>query len=152
MAVPVLVSAVAVIVADPGATPATTPDASTVAAADRSLVHVTVGPTRRLPLASISMARSCVVAPATMDRVDGDTVTDAIAPPPRTASQLPSPDGQETAPLIMRTGGVPATSEYEQAPTVRLMCTPPAEYTVPPLIGPDAELSMEPACRSHVPI
>src|SRR4029077_1056049 len=126
LAEPLFVPALAVIVAEPAAAPVTTPDASTVATVDASLVHMTVGPTRRLPLESISTARSCAVAPRTIDGVGGDTATDAIAPPPRTAAQPPSPDGQLAAPLIRCSAGVPAASaEYEQPPTEKLTDTPP---------------------------
>src|SRR5690242_9617638 len=109
VAVPLFVSALAVIVADPAAAPVTMPDASTVAAPGASLVQVTGGPIRRLPLASIMSARSCTVPPATTDSVGGVTVSDAMDPPPRTAAHVPLPNGQDTDPLMNRSGGVPAT-------------------------------------------
>ena len=92
VAPPLLESAVAVMVADPGATPVRIPDASTLTIAGASLIHVTTGPTRRLPLASSIIARSWAVPFVTIERVAGDTLMSVTAPPPRTAVHVPVPD------------------------------------------------------------
>ena len=67
---PILPSLVAVIVADPAATPVPRPLAETVATAPLLVVQVTVRPVSTFPLASLSTAPSCCVAPT-------DTVADA---------------------------------------------------------------------------
>src|SRR5438876_735282 len=64
LAVPLCPSLVAVIVADPAATPVTSPAADTVAIAVFELVHATARPVSTFPAASFSVALSCVVAPA----------------------------------------------------------------------------------------
>src|SRR5205823_13193731 len=74
-AVPVLVSLVAVIVAEPGVTPDTSPEVLTVAAAVLLLDHVTVRPDSVLPFASLSVAVSCTVCPCWIDAVGGLTAT-----------------------------------------------------------------------------
>src|SRR5438093_1020980 len=56
-------SLVAVIVADPAATPVTSPLADTVAIAGLELVQVTARPASTFPAASFGVAVSCVVAP-----------------------------------------------------------------------------------------
>src|SRR5690242_15598090 len=71
VAVPRLASAVAVIVAVPGATPDTTPDESTVAIPGASLLQVTVGSTRRVPVESVKTARRRAVPPATIAGAGG---------------------------------------------------------------------------------
>src|SRR5438876_612328 len=62
--VPLCPSLVAVIVADPAATPVTSPLPLTVAAAVLLLCHVTVRPTSGLPFASLGVAVSCRLLPA----------------------------------------------------------------------------------------
>src|SRR5256714_15107961 len=62
--VPLCPSLVAVIVADPAATPVTSPLPLTVAAAVLLLCHVTVRPVSELPFASLGVAVSCAVLPA----------------------------------------------------------------------------------------
>src|SRR5882724_4031792 len=68
--VPLCPSLVAVIVADPAATPVTSPLLLTVAADVLLLCHVTVRPTSGLPFASLGVAVSWTLLPA-------DTVADA---------------------------------------------------------------------------
>src|SRR5439155_26406768 len=63
LAVPLCPSLVAVIVADPAATPVTSPAAVTVAIAVFELVHATPRPVSTFPAASFGVALSCVVAP-----------------------------------------------------------------------------------------
>src|SRR5712691_5283823 len=88
-AVPLWPSLVAVMVADPTATPLTTPLLETVATAALSLAHVTVRPVSVLPFASFSVAVSTTVRPTATLAVAGLTVTVAtgtcttvIAAPP----------------------------------------------------------------------
>ena len=75
--VPLLPSLVAVIVAEPTATPVTKPLPLTVAAPVLELVHVTVRPVRVVPLASLSVAVSCTVPFVPMVADAGVTVTEA---------------------------------------------------------------------------
>ena len=74
-AVPDTPSLVAVMVAEPAATPVTTPDAETVAFVASDDVHVTVRPVSVAPPASFVVAASVAVAPTLIAAVDGDTVT-----------------------------------------------------------------------------
>src|SRR2546425_6003604 len=75
--VPLLPSLVAVIVADPAATPVTSPLPLTLATAALLVAHVTTRPDRTLPLASFGTAKSCSVPPTHMDADAGVTVTEA---------------------------------------------------------------------------
>ena len=75
--VPLFASLVAVIVAEPTATPVTRPLLLTVATDVVELVHVTVRPVRMLPFASFSVAVSCSVAFVEMVAGVGVTVTEA---------------------------------------------------------------------------
>src|SRR5881396_2947873 len=77
LAVPLFPSLVAVIVADPAATPVTSPAADTVAIAVFELVHATARPVSTFPAASFGVALSCVVAPTKTFAVAGLTVTEA---------------------------------------------------------------------------
>src|SRR6266545_2247437 len=76
-AVPVLPSLVAVIVAEPVATAVSRPLVLTVATAGALLVHVTERPVNTFPLASLSVAVSCCVAPGFWLTVAGLSDTDA---------------------------------------------------------------------------
>src|SRR6266702_2816067 len=77
VAPPLCPSDVAVIVADPAATPLTTPLALTVATAVLPLDQVIARPESELPFASFGVAVSCIVWPTCTDAVAGVTVTDA---------------------------------------------------------------------------
>ena len=70
-------SLVAVIAAEPAATPLTKPLALTVATPTLLLAHVTVRPLKALPPASLGVAVSWTVCPASTLAVVGLTVTDA---------------------------------------------------------------------------
>src|SRR5437763_880290 len=70
-------SNVAVIVADPGATPVTLPFTSATATDVLLLDHVTVRPDSGLPLASCGVAVSCADCPAEIVADAGVTLTDA---------------------------------------------------------------------------
>jgi len=63
-AVPLFPSLVAVIVAEPGVRPDTSPEVLTVATEVLLLVQVTVRPDRTFPLESLGVAVSCTVCPA----------------------------------------------------------------------------------------
>src|SRR5437016_7346533 len=75
--VPLLPSMVAVIVAEPGVTPETSPLLLTVATAVLERDHVTVRPESGFPPASLGVAVSCTVWPACTEAVAGVTSTDA---------------------------------------------------------------------------
>src|SRR2546422_8095146 len=77
VAVPLFPSLVTVIVADPAATPVTSPVADTVAMAGFALVHVIARPVRTLPAASLGVAVSCAVLPTKTFVVAGLTATEA---------------------------------------------------------------------------
>ena len=74
---PLFPSLVAVIVAEPTATPVTSPLVETVATAEALVVHVTVRPPSGLPLASSGVAVSCTVVPTCTLAGAGLTVTEA---------------------------------------------------------------------------
>ena len=76
-AVPLCVSLVAVIVAEPAAFPLTTPLLLTVASAVLLLAHVTTRPVSVLPAESLVTAVNCRVTPTGRLAVVGLTVTDA---------------------------------------------------------------------------
>src|SRR2546427_8198669 len=77
VAVPLCPSEVAVIVAEPAATPVTSPLALTVATAGLPLDQAIVRPESELPFASFGVAASGTVWPTCTDAVAGFTVTDA---------------------------------------------------------------------------
>jgi hypothetical protein len=74
-ALPLLPSLVAVIVAEPAATPFTRPVDETVAIEAFEVVHVTTRSLSTLPLASRSVACSCVLCPTCTVATPGDTDT-----------------------------------------------------------------------------
>jgi hypothetical protein len=75
VALPLLPSLVAVMVADPAATPVTRPLVDTVATLVELVVQLMGRPVRTFPLASLSVAASCTVDPACTLAVRGATVT-----------------------------------------------------------------------------
>src|SRR5947209_13105623 len=75
--VPLCPSLVAVIVAEPAATPVTNPLAETVAAAALLVAQVTTRPLRAVPFASFGVAVNWVVAPTVTPTAVGLTVTEA---------------------------------------------------------------------------
>jgi hypothetical protein len=77
LAVPNCPSLVAVTVADPGATPVTSPALDTVATPVSELLHVTTRPVRVAPLADRGAAVNCVLEPTTTELVAGVTWTEA---------------------------------------------------------------------------
>src|SRR2546422_4363518 len=76
-AVLLLPSLVAVIVAEPGVTPATRPLPLTVATLVLPLDQVTVRPVSVPPAESFGIAASCAVCPTRMLAVAGETATEA---------------------------------------------------------------------------
>src|SRR5881409_1500454 len=87
--VPLCPPLVAVIVADPAATPATSPPPLTVAADVLPLCQVTVRPTSGLPFASLGVALSWTLLPAETDVDAGVTVTDATGMCTTVMAELP---------------------------------------------------------------
>src|SRR5439155_377046 len=77
VALPVLPSLVAVIVADPAVPPVTRPLVLTVATLGLLLVHVTGRPVSALPAESFGVAVSCAVCPTARPAVAGETATEA---------------------------------------------------------------------------
>src|SRR5438445_9945236 len=75
--VPLLPSDVAVMVAEPAATPVTSPLPFTVATAVLLLAQVTTRPDNGLPFASFGVAVSCTVPPCCTLAVGGVTATEA---------------------------------------------------------------------------
>jgi hypothetical protein len=69
-------------VAEPDATPVTSPELLTVATAAALVLRVTDRPVSGVPLASFGVAVSCSVAPACTDAGSGVTVTDATGRSP----------------------------------------------------------------------
>src|SRR5436309_12769118 len=76
-AAPLLVSLVAVMVAEPAATPVTRPLALTVATPGGLLAHVTTRPLSGLPALSVGVAVSCSFVPTRSMADAGLTTTDA---------------------------------------------------------------------------
>jgi len=85
--VPLFPSLVAVIVAEPAATPVTRPVVFTVATAVLLLLHVTTRPVKALPAASRGVAVSCTVCPVITLADAGATVTDATGAATLTADE-----------------------------------------------------------------
>src|SRR5437016_6158019 len=114
-AVPLLLSLVAVIVADPAATPLTSPLPLTVATAVLPLAHVTTRPESELPPASLGVAVSCWVCPGCRLTVAGLTVTDATG----TLATVTA-----AAPLVLSLVPVTATlaARIDQRPTRDAPC------------------------------
>src|SRR5438093_13096111 len=77
LAVPVLPSLVALIVAEPIVTPETSPEPLTVATEVLLLDQVTARPESAVPFASFSVAVSCTVWPCWIEAVGG--LTDTVA-------------------------------------------------------------------------
>src|SRR2546421_10698783 len=120
--VPLCPSLVAVIVADPAATPVTNPLSETVAAAPLLVAQVTTRPLRAVPFASFGVAVNWVVAPTVTPAAVGLTVTEAtgtlvtvmadvplcpalvaviVAEPAATPVTGPVPDTVATAPFLV---------------------------------------------------
>src|SRR5712691_7344326 len=143
-AVPLWPSLVAVMVADPTATPLTTPLLETVATAALSLAHVTVRPVSVLPFASFSVAVSTTVRPTATLAVAGLTVTVAtgtcttvIAAPPLCPSLV--------AVIVAEPATFPVTSPFELTVATAVLLL--AHVTVRPVNGlPFASFGVAVSC------
>src|SRR5213082_1409176 len=87
--VPLLPSDVAVMVAEPAATPLTSPLPFTVATAVLLLDQVITRPDNGLPFASLGVAVSCTVSPTATLAGDGVTVTEATGASVTVTSDVP---------------------------------------------------------------
>jgi hypothetical protein len=76
LAAPDLLSLVAVIVAEPAATPVTTPNDETVATEGAELDHVTARSVTTAPVESLTRAVACVVVPTWTDEAASETLTE----------------------------------------------------------------------------
>ena len=100
VAVPLIPSTVAVMVAVPAATAETVPVAETVATAGVLLLHVTARPVSDAPAASRAVAVSACTPPITREAVAGVTTTEATGtvvvggPPPGFTGVVPPPSEQ----------------------------------------------------------
>ncbi len=111
VAVPDFPSLVATTFAVPTATPVTTPDAETVAAAGLSELHDTTRPPRLVPPASLSVATSATVFPTTTLGAAGDTTT--LATGAGVTATVAVPDTPSHVAVIVTLAGVtPVTSPF----------------------------------------
>jgi hypothetical protein len=106
-AVPLCPSLVAVIVAEPAATPVTSPLPLTVAIAPALVAQVMTRPVNGFPLASFGVATSCAVCPTVTLAVAGLTVTDATGRGPRLRTR--AEPSRSTCELVAVTEKSPAT-------------------------------------------
>src|SRR2546426_10494000 len=111
VAVLLLPSLVAVIVAGPGVTPATRPLPLTVATLVSPLAHVTVRPVRVPPPKSLGVAVSCSVCRTRMLAVAGEIVTEAtvVAGAPGAGARRPT-TGTETPTTRLATAAASVAS------------------------------------------
>src|SRR5256712_1940061 len=143
-AVPLCPSLVAVIVADPAATPLTRPLPLTVATAVLLLAHVTVRPASGAPLASFGVAVSWTVCPAWTLGAGGLTVTDATGRCTTVMAALPLCPSL-VAVIVAAPTTTPVTSPLE--PTVAAAALLDAPVTVRPVSGlPFASFGVAVSC------
>src|SRR3989441_339168 len=143
-AVPLCPSLVAVIVADPTATPLTRPLPLTVATAVLLLAHVTVRPVSGAPLASFGVAVSWTVCPAWTLGAGGLTVTDATGRCTTVMAALPLCPSL-VAVIVAAPTTTPVTSPLEL--TVAAAGLLDAHVTVRPVSGlPFASLGVAVSC------
>src|SRR5438552_1975726 len=126
LAVPLFPSLVAVIVADPAATPVTSPAADTVAIAVFELVQLITRPLSTLPAASLVTALSCVVAPTKTFAVAGLTVTEATGTLDTVTAAVPLCPSL-VAVIVAAPAATPVTSPVED--TVATAGVPDAQVT-----------------------
>src|SRR6266699_590665 len=130
--VPLLPSLVAVIVAEPAATPVTRPLALTVPTELLLLAHVTVRPVSVLPFASFGVAASWTVCPACTDAGAGLTVTDATGTSVTVTTDVPLCPS-EVAVIVVEPATTPVTRPLAfTVPTEVLLL---AHVTVRPVNG-----------------
>src|SRR5207249_6986449 len=130
LAVPLFPSLVAVIVADPAATPVTSPAADTVAIAVFELVHATPRPVSTFPAPSFGVALSCVVAPTKTFAVAGLTVTEATGTLDTVTAAVPACPSL-VAVIVTAPAATPVTSPL--ADTVPTAPVPVAQVSARPL-------------------
>src|SRR5437773_922381 len=140
IAVPLFPSLVAVMVTAPGARPARSPVADTVATAEALDTQVTDRPESTLPAESFSVAVSCTVAPTSMTAVAGLITTDATG----TLATLIAADAlfpSLVAVIVADPTATPVTSPLADtaatAPLELVQLTPPPASVVP---GPALEV------------
>ena len=135
-AVLVFPSLVAVMVAEPGATPVTWPLGLTVATVVSLLFHVTVRPARVPPAESFGVAVTCVVCPTRIEAVAGETVTEATGTVVTViAAVLVFPS--LVAVIVAEPGATPVTWPLEL--TAATLVLPLIHVTVRPVSVPPAE-------------
>src|SRR5207245_11571859 len=138
-AVPLCPSLVAVMVADPAATPVTSPLPLTVATPVLLLAHVTTRPVSVAPLASLGVAVSCAVCPAGMLAVAGVTATDATGTTLTVSAAVPLLPSL-VAVMVAEPAATPVTSPLPSTaatPAFLLaqVTTPPARAAPPATFG-----------------
>src|SRR5437879_11308660 len=142
--VPLCPSLVAMIVADPAATPLTSPLPLTVATAVLSLAHVTVRPASGVPLASFGVAVSWTVCPAWTLAGAGLTATDATGTCTTVMAAVP-PCPSLVAVIVAEPATLPVTSPV--ALTVATVVLSDAHVTVRPVSGtPFASFGVAVSC------
>src|SRR5207247_1159253 len=143
-ALPLCPSLVAVIVADPAATPVTSPVPLTVATAVLPLAHVTTRPVSVAPLASLGVAVSCPVCPTGMLAVAGATVTDATGTTLTVTAAVPFLPSL-VAVMVADPAATPVTSTVPL--TVATAVLPLAHVTTRPVsVAPLASLGVAVSC------
>src|SRR5213593_3549839 len=143
-AVPLCPSLVAVMVAEPTATPLTTPLLETVATAALSLAHVTVRPVSVLPFASFSVAVSATVRPTATLAVAGLTVTVATGTCTTVIVALPLCPSH-VAVIVAEPATFPVTSPFELTVATAVLLL--AHVTVRPVNGlPFASFGVAVSC------
>src|SRR5436309_455316 len=149
LAVPLFPSLVAVIVADPAATPVTSPAADTVAIAVFELVQLITRPLSTLPAASLVTALSCVVAPTKTFAVAGLTVTEATGTLDTVTAAVPLCPSL-IAVIVAAPAATPVTSPV--ADTVATAGVPVAQVTDrPQRTLPAASLGVAVSCTVPPP-
>src|SRR5205814_5068152 len=148
--VPLLPSLVAVIVAEPGVTPETSPLLFTAATAVLELDHVTVRPESGAPFASFGVAVSCTVWPACTDAEGGVTSTVATGPFVTVIDEVPLFPSL-VAVIVAEPGVTPDTSPLLLTVATAMLeldhVTVRPESAVPPAsLGVPVSCTVWPAC------
>src|SRR5260370_11347684 len=145
IAKPLLPSLVAVIVADPVASPCPRRLPSTLATPGALLCHVTVRPDRGFPFASFGVAVSCTFPPTGMLQVAGVTATDATGTGVTVTADVPVLPSLVAVTVIGPPAIFPVTSPV--AETVAMVASLVVHVTVRPVSGlPPASLRVAVSC------
>src|SRR5438552_784544 len=126
--VPLCPSLVAVIVAEPAATPVTKPLAETAAAAALLVTQVTTRPLRVVPFASFGVAVNWVVAPTVTPAAVGLTVTEATGTLVTVMADVPLCPSL-VAVIVAGPAATPGPTPHAHAPATT---PPPAAPATPP--------------------